>query len=124
MLEHGWSLSIVLLLALLITGAALWIGSSVEDETNAGTEPPPPVPSVLTYQSDGLRYTFHAVTGGEALFDVEADPSLLRNLLPPRFDDARRLRRLLEIELGVESLDDLREVHRTKIDELESLGYL
>ncbi len=122
--RYAHSLSIVLILALLITGATLWIGCGNGKEANGRTEPLPAVPTVLTYQSDGLRYTFHVVTGGEALFDVVADPGYLENLVPTRTHDARRLRRLLEIDLGVDSLDDLREAHRGKIEELEALGYL
>jgi len=122
--SYARSLSIALVLALVTTGAVLWIGPGAEKEANGRTEPLPAIPTVLTYQSDGLRYTYHVVTGGEALFDVVADPGFLENLLPTRTHDAWRLRRLLEIDLGVDSLDDLREAHRAKIDELEALGYL
>jgi hypothetical protein len=82
------------------------------------------IPPVLSLDEGDLRYTYHVMSATEALFDLREDPRCLRNLLPGRAGDARRLRRRLESEWGVVSLDDLRERKRRMIEELETLGYL
>ena len=94
------------------------------ETTAIRSEPGASVPSLLTLESDGLRYTYHVVSGSEALFEVRHDPELLRNLLSELTEDARRLRRRLEKNLGVRSLDDLRESRCQEIEDLKALGYL
>lgn len=71
-----------------------------------------------------LQYTFHLVTGSEALFDLSNDPKALRNLAARRPEDLVRMRLRLIDDLGVKSLDDLRAPHRKTIERLEALGYL
>lgn len=73
---------------------------------------------------DGFRYTFHTVTGDEALFDVRNDPRLLRNVIRQEPARAAELRRALERAHGVESLEELRAAHRAEIEALEAFGYL
>jgi hypothetical protein len=79
---------------------------------------------VISLDRDGFRYVFHPVTGDEALFDLRADPRQLRNLIRERWDQAHRMRRLLEQERGVESLDALRADEEETIRSLRALGYL
>jgi hypothetical protein len=82
------------------------------------------VPPVLSIEENGLRYTFHVTSGSEALFDLQSDPGQRQNLLPDRAEDARRLRKRLESELDVRSLEEFREFHREEIEQLRGLGYL
>jgi hypothetical protein len=79
---------------------------------------------VLRFEEAGLVYTYHTLTGSEGLFDLETDPRLLQNLIVTRPRDARRLRKALERELSVESLEELRQEQDSEIRALESLGYL
>ncbi len=70
-------------------------------------------PSLLGIDDGGLRFTYHVLSGDEGLFDLAADPKMLRNLVRERPDDARRLRdeltrRVKKEQPGVDSLDDLR----------------
>jgi hypothetical protein len=90
-------------------------------------EAPTEMPTELRIEKDGLRYTYHVPTGHEALFDLSADPKMLKNLAAERPDDARRLRAQLEESVrrtaGVKSLEDLRAAQREVIDRLRRLGY-
>ena len=81
-------------------------------------------PGVVHYDQGSLRYTYHLVSGTEGLFDLDADPRGLENLVTHRPDDARRLRQLLQVELGVGSLEELRAPYRDTIERLRALGYL
>jgi len=81
-------------------------------------------PSILEHEEAGLRYTYHVLTGTESLHDVRTDPRLLLNLLSERPNEARRMRRVLEQRIGIESLDLLRRDLSDRIRALESLGYL
>ena len=81
-------------------------------------------PGIVQIEEDGLRYTYHLLSGTEALFDTRSDPRSLRNLLPERSGEGRRLRRQLERELEVPTLEDLRRERQDEIDDLKSLGYL
>lgn len=103
--------------ALVVAGAAL-VGAAVLVRT------PREVRAVYTIERDGLRYEFHAVTGAESLWRTDARPGQQFNLIRDRAGDGRRLRRELEKELGVESLDELREEHRDVIEHLRELGYI
>lgn len=70
-----------------------------------------------------LRFVYHRVSGQASMFDLEVDPKSLDNLIESRPEDAARLRKLLEHDLGVKSLDELRDNGRaTQI--LRSLGYI
>ncbi len=80
-------------------------------------------PAVVRYDAGGLRYTYHIPTGREFLFDLAADPRMLRNLADERPDDVRRMREELQRRIGVSSLDELRSAHRDTIERLEKLGY-
>jgi len=122
--RHALSLSAVFAVGVL---GLLAIGLGDEPATESGdprAEAADPVPSVLRIEERGLRYTYHVISGSEALFDLRADPGSLRNLLPTRAAEAARLRRALERQLGVSSLEQLRESRRHRIEELKALGYL
>ena len=71
-----------------------------------------------------LRYTYHLVSGTEALFDIERDPRCLVNLARERPEEVRRLSRALADQLEVGSLEELRDLHQETIDRLRALGYL
>jgi hypothetical protein len=90
---------------------------------DTGPEPAAQVPAILHFDDGGLRFTYHVPTGSEGLFDVAADPKMLRNLAPERPDDTARLREELRRKLGVESLSDLRRARQDLIDRLHALGY-
>jgi hypothetical protein len=114
------------LLAVVLAGGGLCVLPTCGDRpaSTAASRGPSTVPSILRIEENGLRYTYHVVSGTEALFDTHADPRALKNLAPDRPEDARRLRARLEEQLEVESLEDLRATQRETIRELESLGYL
>jgi hypothetical protein len=114
------------LAGLVVTGVATAAILLLVSSGNRPAAAPPEedFPSVLQYEQDGLRYTYHVLTGQEALFDSTADPKELRNLLNERGDDARRMRSALEKELKVDSLDSLRDRRKEEIEQLKSLGYL
>ncbi|MCE9634872.1 MAG: hypothetical protein K8T90_04130 [Planctomycetes bacterium] len=69
---------------------------------------------------DGLVYEFDAIAGREWLSAVGA-PDV--NLLHERPEDALRLRRALEHDLGL-SLERLSDANRATIDALKRMGYL
>ena len=86
---------------------------------------PDPLPHVLTIEEGDLLYTYHMLSGTEALFDVQEDPNLLRNLCRVRPVDAVALRRELSTRFGVVDLQELREKSRDPLlERLQSLGYL
>ncbi|MFN7973837.1 MAG: hypothetical protein U0166_16060 [Acidobacteriota bacterium] len=90
-------------------------------EPSAG---PPSLPGVVVWHGDGLEYSYHVLTGTEALFDLKEDPRRLVNLAESRKETTRRLRAELEAHLRVRSLDELRQADKEKIARLRSLGYL
>ena len=81
-------------------------------------------PAVLVLEHDGFRYTYHAVTGAEALFDLTRDPGRLVNLRRDRPNMCRRFRGMLMAREKVRDLRELRGRHRDEIEGLRSLGYL
>jgi len=86
---------------------------------------PDQLPHVLTIEEGDLLYTYHMLSGTEALFDVREDPNHVRNLCRVRTDDAVALRRELSTRFGVVDLRELREKSRDPLMErLQSLGYL
>jgi hypothetical protein len=93
-------------------------------DTPAEVLSPHETPAVLAIDHDGYCYTYHVVTGSEALFDVTRDPERLINLLSDRPLVGRRLRGLLEEREKVEDLGVLRGSYRTEIADLRTLGYL
>lgn len=82
------------------------------------------LPARPSLEADGLRYEFDALTGCERLWDLSDPSQAPRNVIRERAIDARNLRRSLERQLGVESLDELRDAHRSGADALRRLGYL
>jgi hypothetical protein len=85
---------------------------------------PPSAVKILTERDGAFEYTFHLITGGEALFDVERDPRRLTNLLQTKPDLARRLRESLSKRLGLSDLKILLDPNDPKRKALEDLGYL
>ena len=83
------------------------------------------LPPVLTLEEGEYLYTYHVLSGTEALFQPKDDPHLVRNLARQRPDDALALRLKLSRNLGVTDLPDIRE-RRTDLlrQRLVSLGYL
>ena len=100
----------------------------LQPEEPAATIPAPTAssasPSVLHYDQDGYRFTYHVLSSDEGLFDLQKDPKLLRNLARAQPDQTRKLRKALEQRLGVEKLEDLRERFNENIERLKGLGYL
>ena len=71
----------------------------------------------------GLRYEFNAILGTEVLLDVTGGTPWA-DVTSERPDAVERLRRKLMEKSGAGSLDDLRAVHRDRIEALRKLGYL
>ena len=82
------------------------------------------IPAILTIGHDGYLYTYHVVTGAEALFDVTRDSELLDNLLSDHPQLGHRLRGMLEDREEVEDLRQFQESFQDEIDGLRALGYL
>jgi hypothetical protein len=82
------------------------------------------IASVLEYRQGDLLYTFHIPTGTEALFDVVKDPDCLQNILPGNREDAAAARKQLEQEIGVDSLEELRDENNPVLKSLRGLGYI
>jgi hypothetical protein len=86
---------------------------------------PSELPPVLVVEDGDLVYTYHRLSGTEALFEKKVDPRQLHNLARLRPDDATALRLKLAMKLGVA---DLRELTEPRTDDLRnhlvSLGYL
>lgn len=106
-------------LVLLVLGTVL--GVCFHHDT--AQEPPAEMPAVLQHDSGGLRFTYHVPTGIESLFDLAADPKMLKNLGPERPADLERMREEMRQKIGVESLEELRRAHRDLIERLRGLGY-
>ena len=72
---------------------------------------PSSTPSLLHYDDAGLWYTYHVNSGDEGLFNLAADPKMLKNLAHERPDDLRRLRdeltKRVKAKYGVDSLEEL-----------------
>ena len=80
-------------------------------------------PDVYKLEKDGLRFTYHVISGTRGLFDLANDPKCLRNLAPERPADAQRLEDALERKLGVRDLAETREASRDAIERWHQLGY-
>lgn len=80
--------------------------------------------SVLVGDADGFRYEYHIPTGREGLYDADADPRRLVNVLPRHTETAAKCRRALEEKLQVPSLESLRARYADEIRRLHALGYL
>jgi len=82
-------------------------------------------PHLLTIEQGDLLYTYHLLTGTEALFDVKEDPDHIRNLCRSRPDDAVAMHLKLARKMGVADLSEFRDQRSDPLRErLESLGYL
>lgn len=112
----------IALAALVLFVVAAILGVCIHRD--AGQERPAEIPPVLQHESGGLRFTYHVPTGMEGLFDLAADPRMLKNLGRERPADLQRLREELERKIGVKSLEELRGAHRDLIERLRALGYL
>ena len=109
-------LGVVLLLAL-VAAATWWVLSARE-------APERETPAVLVFDRDGMRFTYQVVTGSAGLFDLAQDPYCLKDLTATRPDVSSALRRELEAQLGVKSLEELRsEAAREQAQRLSELGY-
>lgn len=111
----------ITLAALVLVAVAVVLGVCIHRDT--AQEPPAEMPAVLLHDSGGLRFSYHVPTGIESLFDMAADPKMLKNLGPERPADLARLREELKKKIGVESLEELRRAHKELIDRLHGLGY-
>lgn len=81
-------------------------------------------PAVLSVDSDGWRYVFHAPTGSEALYRLADDPACRKNLLRESPERVESMRTEMLRRAGARSLEELQEPHRRTIESLKSLGYL
>jgi hypothetical protein len=82
-------------------------------------------PPVVSWDDDGgYRYEYHIPTGTEFLYDVNADPRGLVNLIAREGTRAARCRHSLETKLSVQNLEELRAPYAEKIKRLRALGYL
>lgn len=91
----------------------------------APAKAPAIVPQGVVQLTEGAyQYTFHLVTGTEALFNLEKDPRALKNLAREQPERTERLRLRLLDEMKVGSLEDLRSSEQDTIDRLKALGYL
>jgi len=86
---------------------------------------PDELPHVLLIEEGDLLYTYHLLSGTEALFDVRRDPNHLRNLCPVRPEEAVALRMALTRKMGVADLLELRERSCNPLMKtLQGLGYI
>lgn len=111
----------IALAAALLVAAAAALGVCFHKD--AAQEPPAELPAVLFHDGGGLRFAYHVPTGIESLFDLAADPKMLKNLAAERPEDLSRLREEMQRKIGVESLEELRRAHQDLIDRLRGLGY-
>jgi hypothetical protein len=79
---------------------------------------------VVQLKEGAYQYTYHLVTGTEALFDLDADPRALRNLAKQQPERTARLRLWLMDDMQIDSLEELRVSEQDTIDRLKALGYL
>ena len=82
------------------------------------------LPAYATIERNGLRYEYDALTGREHLYVVAEPLATRRDVVGERPADVQRLRRELESELGIQSVETLRDVHREEAEVLRRLGYL
>lgn len=82
------------------------------------------VTGLVAYRMGRFRYEYHAPSGTESLFDLEADQRYVVNVLRDHRSVAAECRRRLEKHLGVYDLEMLRKEHVEMIRRLEVLGYL
>jgi hypothetical protein len=116
------AVSVRLLPLLLIGLPVLFLGPGCRGERP--TSPAGPSTPILIETDGALEYTFHVVTGGEALFDLERDPRRLSNLLQRRPALALHLRECLERRLGVPDIESLIDPDDPRRKALENMGYL
>jgi len=102
----------------ILATAAVAVGTSLPASADKGALRARPV-----IVQGALRYEFDTLTGREWLFDTTGDGEP-RNVLASRPAAARRLRQALEAQIGVGSLDELRDAQAPTADALRRLGYL
>lgn len=100
--------------SLLATGRTAW-----RAQVRQAREQP-----ILTIDEDGYRYSFQAVTGDEALYDLAADPRGLRNLAAAEPARVSAMRRDLAARLHVADVHSLMKRDAETARLLKSLGYL
>jgi len=109
---------------LIAVAACAWSGlRSAADTPRPGGRECGGLPAFAVFDADGWRYEFHAVTGRERLVRL-ADVPNGENLADAEPEVTARMRTSLAADLGLESLEELREAHRDAIDRLRALGYL
>jgi hypothetical protein len=106
----------LLLIAVLVAGLVMLVVP-----ISLGSDKLPPV---LRMEQDGYVYTYHVLSGTEALFDLRLDPRLLKNLAPSMPDRAFEMRRRLSFRYRVADLADLRKKEDPTRRSLEAHGYL
>ncbi len=116
-------LGVVVACVAVIAAATAVLIAPADDDAAAAVAQHAPEPLHVETAGD-LRYTFHAVTGIEALYDVANDPNGRVNLAEKRPDDTQRLRKLLLQRTGARNLDSLQAPFAEEIERLKALGYL
>jgi hypothetical protein len=92
--------------------------------TGARRAAPAAAGAILVERSGAWEYTYHVVTGSEALFDLGSDPRRLRNLVRAEPELADSLRESLETRLGVSDLSALLAPDDPRRRALRAMGYL
>lgn len=82
------------------------------------------LPAHPTIQIDGLRYEYDALRDYERLLDVSDPGKAPADVTSARAGDVLRLRARVLSDLGIDSLDVLRDAHREAADALRHLGYM
>ncbi len=116
---HHWIVPIIMLV--LVSGVGIYAYGERSEKEPVDVDSPPPVVHI---EREGMLYSYHVITGTEALFDLRTDPECRKNLVTVRREEALRLRRELETDLELDSLDQLRDEDDPQIRILRSLGYL
>jgi hypothetical protein len=80
--------------------------------------------AMVECEQNGFRYSYHAPTGTEGLYETGPGARSRLNVIADHRDLARDMRRTLETKLHVGSLDELRAAYADSIRRLQQLGYL
>ena len=113
-------LKIFICLALTGSGIAILAGGGSLMPSMDSAEVPP----IVTCDDGNLRYTYHVLSGTEALFDLRVDPKCLANLAVGLPQTTSVLRNRLQRDLGVQNLGELRDPGDELYKSLRGLGYL
>lgn len=112
-----------LLAAAIGSGIALAADAIRDADVRAAEEAARKSLGLVSTESDGFRYEYHAPSGRERLFDLRRDPKCLNDVSPVYPDRVREYRSRLATKLGVTSLDELRAPYAETIRRLELMGY-